>query len=394
MKASVRLGIAAMAASIALGSAPAGAQESAQPAPSSEDAVGPVQLRDFNLDGTVIRRSDPAPERSQRAPAGDRPATSSVDRPTPSQPAPQRQTAEREPQLRREAPEAANPAQTSEAADTLAELPPPTPADRLFSGPVVIPGAADRDSSFAPAQASREDGGGLPPLPWLVAILLLGGAAVYYFRRQRSGLAFAGGAETSHFAAPEPAPQRLQPRPAPEPAPPAAPVGIVSTRLLPTLDLQFKPGKMAIAADRVTLEFEALVLNSGSGPAREVLIEARMFNAGAAQDKEIGAFFERPVGQGDRVPVIGPLESIGFRSAVNMPLEHLRKFKAGDRTVFVPLIGFNLLFRSGGGEAQTSIAYLVGKDTNSEKLAPFRLDQGPRNLTGLAARELDIRLRK
>ena len=397
MRAFVRFGIAATAVSLALAPVQVGAQEAVTPAPSSPDAVGPAQLRDFNLNGTVIRRAEPAPERSEPAAVRQRPSTAadrSAAEPAPSRPAPARQVAEREPQPERQAPAAAAPSRSAEQFRSVAELPPPSPAESLFSQAPMLPGAADTGSSYAPAQALPEDGSGFSPLPWLIALLLVGGAAAYYFRRQRSGLAFAGGAETSQFVAPEPAPQRLQPKPVSAPAPPAAPAGIVTTRLRPALELQFRPDRVLVEADRVVLEFEALVLNSGSGPARDVLVEAAMFNAGPAQDKEIGAFFERPVGQGDRVPMIGPLKSLGFRSAVNMPLEHLRQFQAGERTVFVPLIGFNVLYRSGGGDAQISAGYLVGKDIKGEKLAPFRLDQGPRAFSGLAARELDVRLRK
>ena len=395
MRAFLRVCIAATAVSLALAPAQVGAQESAAPAPSSDDAVGPAQLRDFNLNGTVIRRAEPVPERSEPAPERQRPSTSTA-RPTesaPIRPQATRQTAEREPRPERQVPEAIEPRQAPDTAGSAALNRSPSPADALFSQPPMLPGAADSSTSFAPAQAVAGDDDGFSPLPWLIAVLLLGGAAAFYFRRQRSGLAFAGDAGVAELAPPEP--QRLQPKPAPAPAPPfAAPVGLVSTRLRPELDLQFRPGSVAVEADRVTLEFEALVVNSGSGPARDVLVEAAMFNAGPEQDKEITAFFERPVGQGERVPMIGPLKSLGFRSAVNMPREHVRQFQAGERTVFVPLIAFNLLFRSSGGEGQRSVAYLIGRDTKGARLAPFRLDQGPRIFTGLAARELDLRLSK
>ena len=46
---------------------------------------------------------------------------------------------------------------------------------------------------------------------------------------------------------------------------------------------------------------------------------------------------------------------------------------AGAR-LFVPLIGFNALYRWGSGEGQTSASFLVGRDDRGEKLAPLRLD--------------------
>ena len=45
------------------------------------------------------------------------------------------------------------------------------------------------------------------------------------------------------------------------------------------------------------------------------------------------------------------------------------------------------------GEGQTSVAYLVGRDTKGEKMAPFRLDLGPRIFRGVGARLLPVGVR-
>jgi len=47
----------------------------------------------------------------------------------------------------------------------------------------------------------------------------------------------------------------------------------------------------------------------------------------------------------------------------------------------VPLVAFNILYQSGDGEiVQTAMSYVVGRETRppAEKMAPFRLDQGPK----------------
>ena len=70
-----------------------------------------------------------------------------------------------------------------------------------------------------------------------------------------------------------------------------------------------------------------------------------------------------------------------------MPIDQLRSFEAQGRKLFVPLVGFNVLFRSGSGEGQASASFLVGRgNERDEKLAPFRLDLGPRIFRGLSAR--------
>lgn len=171
------------------------------------------------------------------------------------------------------------------------------------------------------------------------------------------------------------------------------PSGIVSTGLRPWVEIGFQPLRCILENHQLTVEFEIELFNSGSSPARAVLVEATLFNAGPAQDEEIGRFFANPVGAGDRIPVIQPLKRMPIRSQVTVPRDSLQSYDVGDRQVFVPLIAFNALYRMTGGDAQTSVSYLLGRDTQGEKLAPFRLDLGPRIFRGLAARLLPIGVR-
>ena len=46
------------------------------------------------------------------------------------------------------------------------------------------------------------------------------------------------------------------------------------------------------------------------------------------------------------------------------------------------------------GQGQTSASFLVGRNTNGEKMGPFRVDQGPKTFRGLAAHEHTLRVRK
>ena len=238
-------------------------------------------------------------------------------------------------------------------------------------------------------------------LPWLLAALAVGLGIVFYAWRQRSRAAYAGAEALEAFvpaeAPPAPEPLRRAPAPAePAPIPPQpAPGLIVSTRLRPWLDVDFVPGRCILTEESATIEFTLSILNSGTGPARDVLIEACMFNAGPAQDQEIAAFFEHPVAKGERLPQIPPLKKVTLKSAVTLPRDQVREFEVAARRLFVPLIGFNAIYRWGNSsEGQTSMSYLVGRDTNGEKMAPFRTDVGPRIFRGLGAREHHVRVRK
>jgi hypothetical protein len=163
--------------------------------------------------------------------------------------------------------------------------------------------------------------------------------------------------------------------------------------LRPWVELEVVPGRCIVDDEKAVLEFEVTLFNSGSAPARDLLVEACMFNAGPTQDEEIGAFFAHPVAKGDRVPLLAPLNRLALRSSVVLSREQVRVFEVAGRPLFVPLLAFNTLYRWAGGNAQTSTSYLIGRDNKGERLAPFRLDSAPRVFRGLGAREHNLRVR-
>jgi len=382
MRAVRRVGLAMVVAGLMLGPAPALAQAAPDTtaAPPPADSVGPRELQNFSLNGTVTRQAE--------TPPATRPAAT---RPTASQPA-ARPVAERAPPASDNRTAAApRPAASAPAAPTApaidastAATPPP---------PAAMPGFSPAADPPAPALTPAE-----PKLllwPWFLLAAALGAAGAFLFWRRRSRQVFAGGPVVDAFVAPEPAPApRPVPAPAPAPkAPPAKPVGVVSSRLRPWVEIAFAPLACTVDDDRVTVDFEVQLTNTGTAPAREILVEASMFNAGATQDQDIGAFFANPVGQGERIQVIAPLQNISIRTTLVAPRQNIQEFELGGKKVFVPLVAFNALYRQGGGSGQTSAAYLLGRDTKSEKLGPLRTDLGARAFTSLGARPLPIAVR-
>jgi hypothetical protein len=285
--------------------------------------------------------------------------------------------------------------QSAPSASVTANLPPlsgpstAAPSGAASSSPSETPGV----DSAGPAAASLAPQRGLPLLPWLLAALAIGAGGAFLFWRNRSREAYAGGPQQfDAYVAPEPTPApRPAPAPAPAPPPEAAPpkaAGIVTTRLRPWLELNFEPIRCVVDDEKVTFEFELGLFNSGSAPAREVLIEATLFNAGPEQERQIEAFFASPVGSGQRIAAIAPLQRMDLRTEVSAPRTGLQLFEIGGRHVIVPLIGFNALYRWGVSDGQTSQSFLLGRNAKNEKLAPFRMDLGPRVFRGLAARPL------
>jgi hypothetical protein len=411
MKQALRMSSAAVALAV-FQAAPAHAQDqgvdaASEPvpslgAPASEDAVGPAQLRDFSINGTVTRRAD-APAPAQPAPAQvattpTTPTQTAIRNPAPAASA----TA-----TNREAAAQQRSAETSTASSGFA-MPPPTPS-------------SGRPATFAPATFTQSqpaaitspvtdtESNSFPLWPWIVALLAAIGAGVWYFRRQKSGYAFAGaGGDASAFdLSPAPAPPRAAPMPKPQPAPRApipdaapvpkpatAPVGIVSTRLRPWLEIEFSPEAAIVDDEKGAIQFEVTIFNSGSAPARDVHVEGALFNASPDQDQILGQFFAQSGGQGGDRITVPPLQRMSFRSVVSLPREQLHLFEVEGRTLFVPLVGFNAVYSFSNGQGQTSTSFIVGRNSNGEKMAPFRIDHGARTFRGLGAREHTLRVRK
>lgn len=395
--------------------APAAAQNSDAPIdvtaapPPTAETVGPSQLRDFNLQGTVTRPADrPATTPAQPSAAATLPARSTVTtRAEPASVAVNGGPAPRSATPRLSTVTSARPSNASAGAPVGSGVITPSLPLEVTTDPAPQPSYGD---TAVPAATPIVADDGFFTWPWIAAlIVLLGGGAFIAWsrrgRRQRYGdagrMAFAGlmpdaEAEPAPFPParprPDPVPPRAQPAPAPAPKPAPAPVpasdGLIkSTGLKPELNVQFQPDRTVITEREVMVQFDVILTNSGSAPARDVLVEARLVSAHAGQDQEIAAFFHQPQATGDRMAAIAPLGKIALKSAVRLPLDQLHSFEAAGRKLFVPLVAFNILFRSGTGEGQASASFLVGRGSDEdEKLAPFRLDLGPRIFRGLSAR--------
>ncbi|HEV2595498.1 MAG TPA: hypothetical protein VGU01_09900 [Sphingomicrobium sp.] len=389
------------------------APDSAPSNPAATGAIGPQELQNFSLPGNVTKPADKQPESTS---VGASPAATSA---SPRDGA-ARATARAEPKelvrntdARRTGPRPAlvPPSKpSSEASSGVGGKQDITPQASLGQAPAIAP---PLESSSFPAPPSPNPSATIGSdhrlliWPWLLAALALVGGTFFLLWRRRQLSAFAGGPEIDLFRAPEPV--GVPPAPAPAspraPAPPTslqpkelprskpASVGIVSTRLRPLLEVDARPLRCLVEEGRVVVEFELELFNSGTAPARAVLAEASLFNAGANQEQELAAFFANPVGAGERLDAVPPMKRVTFINQVIAPREAIQEYELGGRKVFVPVIAFNALYSWSAGEAQTSAAYLVGRDTAGEKLGPLSLDRGPRQIGKLAARPLTTAVR-
>ena len=413
MRAILRLGRRLLAAGLLLAPAMAIAQQ----APPPPDSVGPKALQDFTLNGTVTRPADqPAPQPAAPPVQQERTET----RPANNQPTVTRRASAAAP---KQVQIASTPTASLPKAQEAAATPEPQPSP-VLAAPVPLPDAANPAASSAPVAAAPTfapgpqppgllaSGQSRPMLAWLAAALAVIIGAGFLFWRSRARLAYAGHAEFDLFVAPDrtpepspapapaPAPRAPpMPAPAPAPAPPPQPprpaaTRVVSTGLRPWIDIAFRPLRCVVQDERVTVEFEIELFNSGSAPARAVLVEAKLFNAGADQDAQIAQFFADPAATGERVAVIPPLKRLTLKSQAIALREQVLAYEIAGHPVFVPLVGFNALYSWSGCEGQTSVSHLVGRDTKSEKLGPFRLDLGPHIFRNLGARLLPPGIRR
>lgn len=398
MTAVLRLGLVIAAGGLCLAGAPVLAQSAAVATTNTPatDSIGPRELQNFNLQGAVTRPAERAPTGNggpaNPAPAPRAPPTAAiggVDHAAPSRTSagasvnrePGRAPGRRVVAARALAPSRAQPP-APDVANTGADLRPAVPAPAFSAAADVAP------MSLAPERD-------LPVWPWFLAAFALGaGGAFLFWRRNARGSyarAPASAPGVDVFVAHEPVPAP-PPAAAPRTAAPK-PAGVISTSLRPWIEVSFTPLRCIVEDQGVTFEFDVELFNSGGAPARDVLVEANIFNASAAQDQELGRFFGNPAANGDSIPTLPPLQRVGIRPQVTVPLDQVRILEAGGRRVFVPLIAFNAIYRWGQGAGQTSAAYLLGRETKSDKLAPFRLDLGPRVFRGLGARALPIAVR-
>lgn len=402
MRGARRFAIAFWGAGLLFGADLASAQE-APPSTSNTpatDAIGPPQLQNFSLQGNPTRRED---QPTQRTPAAETPARRE---PSTTAVMPGSTARTKAPTAAEEAPLAA-PRQTTARRSPAAVAPQiqqltPAPSATIAPAPQV-PAAAPAPVAFPPAAPAPAQKFWL--LPWLlvVAALAIGGAFLLWRSRSRPQLA--GGPGLDLFEGPQRAPDPAAvpfptaqpdpvPIPAPVPPPAAAPMGIVSTALRPWIDIAIQPKRCILTDQDVTIEFDLELFNSGSAPARNIAIEGMIVNAGPTQDDDLGTFFAKPPVQGNRIELIAPIHRINIPTQLVVPREFVVPVEMGGGEMFVPLLAFNAIYAVGSREGRTSTTFLVGRDGNGGKLAPFRLGLGPRVFRSLGARQLPTGIRR
>ncbi len=372
---------------------------SSAPPPAPADNIGPRELSNFSLNGTVTRPAE-------RQPVVKTPAI--VDR-EPGARSPAQATTT-----------AARPAQARSVANSRPSQPERRLAlDPIPSRPTLAPAsgrapARTLSTPAPPPPIPAEAPSGFSPLPWIAGLLLLIAGGVIYVGLQRRGHRYAApGISELVGRPPEP-----QPRPAPAPPavarpdPPAStpgkpagtvvsslrapspPPGIVSAGLRPWIELELEPSQAMVSDEHAAIAFDVTLFNSGSAPARDVAVEACLINAGQQQDAQLTQFYTSPGHVRDKIPAVAPLARVTLKSAVRLPRSAVHEYEVEGRKLFMPMVAVNSHYRWSSGQGQSAASFMVGRAANDRaKLAPLRLDQGARGWKGLAARRYEKGIR-
>ncbi len=240
--------------------------------------------------------------------------------------------------------------------------------------------------------------------PWAAgAAVLLAGLGAWALRRRRHR-AQAYDGETPSQPTPEtpavPKPASVVSSPVEAPAPatcqPALLTRMPAPAARPWLELDVHPRRGGVNLLSLAVELDITVRNTGEAAAESVLIEVTLLPARTGQDAELAALFARAVAR-PVVPAFAlePAEERRARIVTALPLTGVEPLVARGRSMLVPVIAINAVYRWAAAEAgQTAGTIVVGVENEGrEELAPFWLDT-PRMHDRLAARPYMLTIRR
>lgn len=335
----------------------------------------PPELRDFRLDRQPGQPAQPTAE-----PVTTTPPSATATVPVSETPAPRVQIPA--PTQRGTTPPVAEATVSEAPIEATAEAPSVTTTDQLTADdnapeeaepqPVSVPSSSS--ASWWPIAAGLG----------LFGLLL---AAFVFLRRSPNRTAPHGTVdEQAVTAAPPKAAVPI--RPAAKPAPP------IST-VKPRLTIDFIPEKASISFTALTIKGELRIINGSDGPAKNMQLRAALISTSEKQENEISSFHNAPLDtQTQNLGDVQAGERIGMRIELTVPLADLQSFPLGDQQLFVPIMVGNIAYSDEAGTLSEAakIACMIGREANppKPKMAPLRLDLGPRSFSPLGQRPLLI----
>ncbi|KHK93249.1 hypothetical protein [Novosphingobium malaysiense] len=237
-------------------------------------------------------------------------------------------------------------------------------------------------------------------IPAVVALLVLGLALLRRRATQASTEEEEAVARAARPAAPptqsntgaEPQREARSPpatAPAMAPAtPPAVPRGDEIVRARGQMD--FQPTTLRLSLVYATLQFHLQLTASTEFPAGKLLADMISAHGSLPQDMQL-----RPPPEAlqtiESFPRLAPGQVLDIKGQLQLPLNAIRPVQQGGGQFMVPLIRLALLGDDEPGlpHLELGCVFTVGLPGSGPALAPLRLDTGPRDVTGLSAREIE-----
>jgi hypothetical protein len=147
--------------------------------------------------------------------------------------------------------------------------------------------------------------------------------------------------------------------------------------------------------DQARISFSLLIANSGDRAATGGLIRIALQQANRNQAEMLSRFFDGAGGSVLAEDVdIAPGDVGKFQRHATLPLDQVEPMLVGGYPSLIPVLGFDVTYHwDGEGEAfgQVASAFVLGSAAAADgRIAPVRMDQGPRRLSSPTARVTEM----
>ncbi|PZU59524.1 MAG: hypothetical protein DI547_05935 [Sphingobium sp.] len=251
--------------------------------------------------------------------------------------------------------------------------------------------STDTGSTTLPAATTETTDDGTDWLPWLAgiggaAVLIGGGIAFRRRRRPRALLAPVVEIEIE----PAPLPEVAATTPATPPASPPVPAAPELPRPSAALSMTFAPQGARHTLVGVAVGYRLVLRNDSEVMAENVSVSLQIANASSAQEQRLAAFFAAPTNDpAHQIAQIAPGESIELTGEARVSNDAIEPILMQDRSLLIPVLAFSAHYGwDGGGQGYSGAAFVIGleNDPPGERMAPFRLDQGPKQYREVGSR--------
>ena len=341
----------------------------------------PPELRDFRLDpppGDTPSGPEVRPPLPQQNPPESRPSAT----PPPTESAP----IVREPIIVPEQPEGAGRAPSANAAQNVETTPEANvPLPKAAISADVPPGQPATQPEVDTPEPAGPENTRTTQIAALAALLItLISATVWIWRRRKV---------VPSVAAP-PLRQRTKPvsqrpiasaKPITTPAPKPAPARSIS--------MTFAPEQAVVSFSSLTIKGKLHIANANAAAADDLVLNAALISASTEQQTAIDSFFANSV-QHTAMPLasIEPGQNIDMPLELGIALNQMQTFSLQARTLLAPILVVKLsrILSEGTPQEVARLVCIIGRESTppQPKMAPLRLDQGPRSFDRLGQRAL------